>query len=265
MLKYAKLAAIAAAGLLMAAPAFSDDKAAAKVNGVAIPQALVDMQVKDATSQGQPDSPELRSAIVDQLINIELLSQEASKKGLDQQQDFKEQMELIRKSTLARAFVQDYFKDHPISEDKLKQEYDNMKAKLGTSEYKVSHILVATQEEAKAIEAQLKKGAKFDKIAKEKSTDPGSKERGGDLGWVTPSNFVEPFAKAVTSLKKGQLSGPVQTQFGWHVIKVVDVRNLVVPPFDQVRDNLRQNMQRQAMQQLIADVRKNAKVENTTK
>lgn len=262
MLKFAKFAAIAAVGLLMAAPAFSEDKVALKVNGVGIPQSLVDLQVKEATSQGQTDSPELRNAIVERMINIELLSQEASKKGLDQQQEFKDQMEMIRKSTLAGAYVQDYFKDHPISEDTLKQEYDNLKSKLGSSEYRASHILVKTEQEAKDIEAQLKKGAKFEKLAKEKSLD-GSKNNGGDLGWSVPSNYVEPFANAITHLKKGQISEPVQTQFGWHVIKLVDVRNLNVPPFEQVRDNLRQRVQQQSIQKLIADMRKNAKIENT--
>ncbi|HEY5995305.1 MAG TPA: peptidylprolyl isomerase [Gallionellaceae bacterium] len=263
MLKLAKLAAIAAAGLLMVSPAYSQDKAAAKVNGVAIPQSLVDVQVKEATSQGQPDSPELRNAIVDQMINVELLSQEAAKKGLDQQQDFKDRIEMIRKSSLARAYVQEYFKDHPISEDKLKQEYDTLKPKMGGSEYKVSHILVATEEEAKAIEAQLKKGAKFDKIAKDKSKDPSSAIRGGDMGWINPSNYVPPFADSVTHLKKGQTSAPVQSQFGWHIIRLVDVRARAIPSFDQVRDELRQNMQQQAIQQMIGDLRKNAKIENT--
>jgi peptidyl-prolyl cis-trans isomerase C len=261
MLKFAKLAAIAAVGLLMAAPAFSQDNGPVKVNGVAISQSLVDMQVKEAASQGQADSKELRSAITDRMINIELLSQEAAKKGLDQSQDFKDQMEMIRKSTLATTYVQDYFKDHPVSEDALKQEYESLKSKLGSSEYRVSHILVDSQEEAKAIEAQLKKGAKFEKLAKDKSKDPGSKDKGGDLNWSVPSNYVEPFANAITKLKKGQISEPVQTQFGWHVIKLVDVRNLNVPPFEQVRDNLRQRLQQQSVQKLIKDLRDKAKIE----
>ena len=262
MPKIMKLAAIAAAGMLMVAPAFAQDKAAAKVNGIAIPQSRVDAMVKDATSQGQADSPELRKGMLDRAINIELLSQEASKKGLDKQQEFQDQMELIRKQSLAGAFVQEYFKDHPISEDALKQEYDSLKSKLGGSEYKASHILVKTEAEANAIEEQLKKGGKFDHIAKEKSLDTGSKGTGGDLGWSVPSNYVEPFANAITQLKKGQISKPVQTQFGWHVIKLVDVRSLNVPPFEQVRDNLRQRLQQQSMQKMIADLRKNAKVED---
>ncbi len=262
MLKSVKLAAIAAAGLFVAAMAYAQD---VKVNGVALPQSLVDLQVKEATSQGQADSKDLRSAIVDRMINIELLAQEASKKGLDQSQEFKDQMELIRKSSLASAYVQDYFKDHPISEDALKQEYENLKAKLGSSEYRVSHILVKTKEEADAIEAQLKKGAKFEKLAKEKSLDPGSKNQGGDLNWSVPSNYVEPFADAITKLKKGQISAPVQTQFGWHVIKLVDVRNLTAPPFEQVRDNMRQRLQQQAIQKMIADLRSKAKIEGQSK
>src|SRR5271169_5385375 len=267
MLKLAKLAALAMAGALMAVPAFSQDKPAttgiaATVNGVVIPQARVDMRLKAATSQGQADSPDLRKMVLDDMVNLEILSQEAVKKGLDKQPDTIQQMELVRQSTLAGAFVQDYTKNHPISEDTLRQEYDNLKGKLGNTEYKVSHILVSSEDEAKAIEAQLKKKkSKFENIAKEKSKDPGSSEHGGDLGWNVPSNFVKPFAEAMTNLKKGQISAPVQSQFGWHIIKLEDVRNLTVPPFEQVKPNLMQRLQQQSVQKMIADLRKNAKIE----
>jgi len=263
MLKLAKLAALVMATAFLAGPAFSADKTAATVNGVAIPQARVDAMVKEATSQGQPDSPDLHKAVLDRLINIEILSQEAAKKGLDKQPETAAQMELARQSTLAGAYLQDYAKDHPVSEDAIKQEYENLKTKLGSSEYRVAHILVATEEEAKAVEAQLKKKAKFETLAKEKSMDPGSKQNGGELGWHVPTDFVEPFADAMTHLKKGQVSDPVKTQYGFHIIKLLDVRNLAVPPFEQVRDNLKQRLQQQSVQKLIADLRKNAKIEGT--
>lgn len=261
MLKFTQLAAVILVGAFVSAPVFAEDKSAAKVNGVSIPQARVDMRVKFAASQGQPDSPDLRKAILDDMINLEVMSQEAVKKGLDKQPDTMQQIELARQSALASAFVQDYTKNHPISEDTLKQEYDSLKGKLGNTEYKVAHILVKTEAEAKAIEAQLKKKGSFAKIAKEKSQDPGSAAKGGDLDWNVPSNFVQPFAETLTNLKKGQVSAPVQTQFGWHIIKLDDVRNLNVPPFEQVKPNLMQRLQQQAVQKMITDLRKEAKVE----
>lgn len=261
MLKDVKLAGLALLGTLVAGAAYAADKAAAVVNGHEIPQARIDMRVQAASSQGQADTPELRKALRDDLINLELLSQEAAKKGLDKQPETIQQLELVRQSTLAGAYVQDYAKNHPISEDALKQEYESLKGKLGNKEYKAAHILVATEDEAKAIAAQLKKGAKFEKIAKEKSKDPGSGSNGGDLGWNVPSNFVPQFSDAMTHLKKGQVSAPVQSQFGWHIIKLEDERELNVPPFEQVKSNIMQRMQQQSVQKAIADLRSGAKIE----
>jgi peptidyl-prolyl cis-trans isomerase C len=260
MLKLARLAAFAAAGLFVTGLAFADDKPVT-VNGVTIPEARIDLRVKFAARQGEADTPELRKMIKDDLINLELMSQEATKKGLDKQPDTVQQIELARQSALAGAFIQDYTKNHPISEDALKQEYDSLKSKLGSKEYKVAHILVNSEKEATAIAKQLKKGAKFDKLAKAKSKDPGSSAHGGELGWNAPSNFVPPFAEAMLTLKKGQISAPVQTQFGWHIIKLEDTRDLKVPDFDQVKPNLMQRMQQQAIQKLLASLRANAKIE----
>lgn len=260
MLKLAKPAALAVAGVLMAAPAFSADNAAATVNGHAIPQTRVDMRLKEVTSQGRPATAQLRQAVIEDTINLELLSQEAAKKGFDKQPEAVEQMVMLRQSVLARALVQDYVKKHPVSDDVLKQEYDKQKAALGTSEYKVAHILVASEADAKAIAAQLKDGGDFAKIAKEKSTDPGSKENGGEMDWTVPSAWVPPFAAAVTKLSKGQISEPVKSEFGWHIIKLVDTRALNVPSFDQAKPELMQRAQQQTVQNLIADLRKNAKI-----
>lgn len=261
MLRFAKFAALALAGALVAGAAFADDKPAATVNGVAIPQARIDLRTKVAASQGQADTPELRKMILDDMINLEVMSQQAVKKGLDKQPDTVQQLEISRQSVLAGAFVQDYTKNHPISEDALKQEYDSLKAKLGNTEYKVAHILVSTEAQAKAIEAKLKKKGNFAKIAKAESKDTVSAEKGGELGWNVPSNFVQPFAEAVTNLKKGQISQPVQSQFGWHIIKLEDTRNLSVPPFEQVKPNLMQRLQQQSVQKAIADLRAGAKIQ----
>ncbi len=262
MYKTEKLAALAILGALMIQPAIAEEKSAALVNGVSIPQARLDMQVKAATSQGQPDTPELRKAIREDMINLTLLAQEAAKSGVDKNPDVIQQVEVARESVLARAYLQEYAKKHPIGDEQLKQEYDKLKANLGKSEYNARHILVDSEDEAKAIIKQLDKKGNFEKIAKAKSKDTGSAARGGSLGWSVPSNFVPPFANALTSLKKGQYTKePVHTQYGWHVIKLDDVRDLSVPPFEQVKPQIEQRLQQQAVQGVINDLRSKAKIE----
>lgn len=261
MLKFSKSALLSALLAFAAGAQAADDKAVALVNGTAIPQARMDMRVKAATQQGQPDSPELQKAIREDLINLEVISQAASKNGLDKQADIVQQLELARQSILAGAFVQDYVKSHPVSDDVLKQDYENMKARVGNKEYKLSHILVENEEDAKKVVAELKKGAKFAKVAKAKSKDPGSKDNGGDLGWSVPANFVQPFAEAAAKLAKGQISAPVQTQFGWHVIKLEDIRELKVPTFEEMKPNLEKRKQQESVQKVIAELREKAKIE----
>jgi len=261
MLKTGKFATLAILGALAINPAFAEDKSAALVNGVSIPQARVDMRVNAATKQGQPDSPELRKAIREDLINIELMSQEAAKLGLNKDADVVQQIELTKQQVLAGAYIQEYTKKHPISEDQLKQEYDKLKAKLGDKEYNVRHILVETEAEAKDIIAQLGKKAKFEKLA-EKSKDAGSAQRGGELGWAVPGNYVPEFANAMLNLKKGEYTkAPVKSQFGWHVIKLDDMRDMKAPPFENVKPQLQQRMQQQSIQQAISELRAKAKVE----
>ena len=261
MLKTGKFAALAILGALAINPAFAEDKSAALVNGVSIPQARIDLRVKAATAQGQADSPELRKAIRDDMINLEVMVQEAAKLGLDKNADVIQQVELAKQSVLVGAFVQDYAKNHPISEDQLKQEYDKLKAKLGNKEYNTRHILVETEAGAKDIIAQLGKKAKFEKLAA-KSKDTGSAAQGGSLGWAVPGNFVPEFANALLNLKKGEYTKePVQSQFGWHVIKLEDTRDLKVPPFEEVKPQLQQRLQQQSIKKAIDELRAKAKIE----
>jgi peptidyl-prolyl cis-trans isomerase C len=262
MFKTGKFAALAIIGILAVNPAFAEDKSAAMVNGVSISQEKVDTRVKIATSQGQPDTPDLRKAIREDLINLELLTQEAKKAGMDKNPEVIQQAELAKQSVVVSAYLQDYAKTHQITEDQLKQEYDKVKVTLGKSEYNVRHILVETEDEAKAVITQLGKKGKFDKIAKAKSKDAGSAEKGGSLGWAVPSNFVPSFASAMLSLKKGEYTKePVKTQFGWHVIKVDDIRDLKVPSFEELKPQILQRLQQQALQDLIAELRGKAKIE----
>lgn len=263
MLKIQKFAVAALLSALVAQPALADDKSAAMVNGVSIPQARIDARVKDAVAQGQTDSPELRKAVRENMIRFELVIQEAKKLGLDKKPEVVQQIDTATQQVLLTAFVRDYAENHPISDDVLKQEYDKLKAKLGDKEYNARHILVATEAEAKDIITQLggKKPKKFEALAA-KSKDTGSAENGGSLGWSAPSNFVPEFANALVSLKKGEYTKtPVQSQFGWHVIKLDDVRDLKAPPFDEVKPQLQQRLQQQAIQKAIEELRTKAKVE----
>jgi peptidyl-prolyl cis-trans isomerase C len=262
MLKTGKFAVLAILSALSFNPAFAEDKSVASVNGVSIPQARVDLRVKMAAAQGQADSPDLRKAIREDMISLEVLTQEAKKMGLDKDPEVVQKTDLAVESVLVGAFVEDYAKKHQLSDDQLKQEYDKLKVNLGKSEYKVSHILVETEDEAKAIIVQLGKKGKFDKIAKEKSKDAGSAERGGSLDWAVPSNFVPPFANAMLSLKKGAYTKePVKSQFGWHIIKLDDVRDLKVPSFEELKPQIQQRLQQQSIQEYIADLRSKAKIE----
>jgi peptidyl-prolyl cis-trans isomerase C len=264
MLKFSKFALLSAlltiAAGVQAADEKTADKPAALVNGVSIPQARVDIRIKAAAQQGQPDTPEIRKAVRDDLVNLEVISQAASKSGLDKQPEIAQQLELARQSVLAGAYVQDFAKSHPIGDDVLKQDYEALKQRVGNKEYKLSHILVPTEDEAKKVIAELKKG-KFAKVAKAHSKDPGSVDKGGDLGWAVPSNFVQPFGDAVLKLTKGQLSAPVQTQYGWHVIKLEDTRELKVPTFEEMKPNLEKRKQQEAIQKAIEDLRGKAKIE----
>ena len=263
MLKTNKFVALAILGALAANPTFAEDIPAATVNGVSIPQARVDMRIKDAVAQGQADSMGLHKAILENLINIEVVAQEATRLGLDKSDEAVQQTEIARQSVLTNAFMQDYVKNHPISEDQAMQEYDQMKAKLGDKEYNVRHIMVDTKEEAKSIIALLaKKGNKFEKLAAEKSKDADSAAQGGSLGWAVPSSFVPPFANALRNLKKGERTKePVKTEFGWHIIMVDDIRDLKAPPFDEVKPQLLQRLQRQATKKAIDDLRAKAIIE----
>ena len=263
MLKFSKFALLSAMLAVAVGAQAAEEKAAALVNGVAIPQARLDLRVKVATQQTQqPDSPDLRSKVREELVTLEVISQAAVKAGLDKQPETVQRLELTRQNILADALVQDYIKAHPITDDMLKQEYENFKKRVGNTEYQLSHILVSTEDEAKKAAADLKKkGASFAKVAKSVSIDTSSKDKGGDLGWTIPAKFVQPLAEAVLKLKKGQVSEPVQTQYGWHIIKLENTRDLKLPALEDMKANLENSLQQQAIAKYIEELRSKAKVE----
>ena len=219
-------------------------------------QPQYDFMVKERIAQGQQDTPELRNAVREELNTRELLAREARKQGIDKTADMKAQMDLAAQTILVRAYVQDWLSKNPVPEAELRKEYDNIKSQIGDKEYKVRHILVDKEDEAKDIIAELQKGAKFDELAKARSKDPGSKDKGGDLDWNAPTNFVKPFGDAMKATPKGKFTAqPVQTQFGWHVIEVDDVRDAKVPSFDEVKPQLQQRMQAQWLDKYFKDLR----------
>jgi len=233
-----------------------------KVNGITIPQSKIDFLLKNAIAQGQADTPELRNQIREELINRELLSQEAAKKGLDKNAEVAMQIDMQRQGVLINAYLQDYMRTHPITDEAIRKEYDQAKAQAGDKEYRARHILVEKEDEAKDIIAQLKRGGNFEKIAADRSKDQGSKASGGDLGWASPRRYVPAFGQALTKLKKGQTTEtPVQTQFGWHVIHLDDERAMKIPSFDEAKPQLQQMMRNQMVQKAVSDLRAKAKIE----
>jgi peptidyl-prolyl cis-trans isomerase C len=230
----------------------------ATVNGTAIPSAWADAMIAEQKSQGAPDSEQLRKAVTEELVRREVLAQEARKKGLDKQPTTAAQMDLARQAVLIRASLQDYVKTNPVTDAEIKAEYDKIKGNLGEKEYKVRHILVEKEDDAKSIIGKLQNGGKFDDLAKD-SKDPGSKDKGGDLGWANPGMFVKPFSESMVKLEKGKFTPqPVKSDFGYHVILLEDVRPLKAPGFDEVKPQLQQRLQQQKVEQHVMDLRSKA-------
>ncbi len=233
----------------------------ATVNGVAIPQSVFDTFYAEQKGQGMADSDQLKNAVREELIRRELLLQEAKKSGVAKDPQVAAQAELARQAVLIRAFIQDYVRKNPISDAQLKAEYDILKPQLASTEYKARHILVDSEEQAKTIIDNLKKGAKFDELAKQ-SKDPGSKDSGGDLGWAPAGNYVPEFAQALSQLEKGKTTeAPVKTQFGWHVIQVEDSRKQEAPAFEAIKPQLAQRANQQLIQKMVESLRAKAKVQ----
>jgi len=257
------LVALAALAVLAGGPAQAQEKAAPAKGQAATPAASKDLYpkvyfdflLKERLAQGQPDTPELRNAIRDELVTRELLVREAKKKGLDKNTDIKNQIDLAAQTVLVRAYVSDWVKANPVPDAALRKEYDTIKSQMGDKEYKVRHILVEKEDEAKEVIVELQKGGKFEKLA-ERSKDSGSKANGGDLDWNAPGNFVKPFSDAMVKLPKGKFTAqPVQTQFGWHVIEVTDVREAKIPGFDEVKPQLQQRLQAQSLDNYFKELR----------
>ena len=261
-MKKTLLTTMVAAALLGSLALSASAQNIAIVNGKAVPKTRIDALVQQVTQSGRAVTPEMEGQIKEEIIAREVFMQEAQKRGLDASDGFKQQMELARQTLLIRELFADYQKANPVTDDEMKAEYDKYAAANGCKEYKASHILVATEAEAKSILAQLKKGGNFAAIAKKSSTDKGSGAKGGDLDWANPSSYVKEFTEALILLKKGQTTDtPVKSQFGYHIIRLDDERQAQLPKFDEVKPEIAKQMQQQKLVTFQQELRNSAKVE----
>jgi len=239
------------------------EPAAATVNGTPITQKMVDLIAKRGVAAGRPDTPEARASIIDQLTLQVVLADEAVKKGLDKSPEVAQQIEAIKQSVLANAYVEDFLKTNPVSDAEVTAAYDRIKATITGNEYKARHILVEKESEAKDIIAKLKKDpAVFQKLAKERSMDQSSKDRGGDLGWLDSSHMAQEFSAALGKLEKGGFTQePVRTDYGYHVILLEDVKPIEAPPLDDVKVQLTQQIQQQNVKKQLETLKAAAKIE----
>ncbi len=243
-----------------AAPAFAQNIAV--VNGTPIPKARADALVEQLVHQGQQDSPQLQSAVREELVNREILMQEAIREGIPNQPDVKAQIAVAQQTVVLRALIENFVKNNQPSDAEVKARYDQLATAAGGSEYHLHHILVDNEQEAKDLIAKIKAGASFEDLAKQYSKDPGSAKNGGDLDWSDPKAYVPEFADAATHLQKGQMTDtPVHTQFGWHIIRVDDIRPITPPPLDQVRAQIVQQLQQEKLQAFEENLRKQAKIQ----
>jgi peptidyl-prolyl cis-trans isomerase C len=234
----------------------------ATVNGKPVPKSRVDLLLQQAERAGQQVTPEMQAQARDQVVLREIFAQEAEKRGIAAKADFRAQMELARQSILIRELFEDWRKKNPVTDAQAKVEYDKFKAQASGMEYRARHILVDDEAKAKELIAKIKAGAKFEDLAKEHSKDPGSGANGGDLDFAKPENYVPEFGQAMTKLQKGQMTeAPVKTQFGWHIIRLDDTREATFPPFDDVKDQIKQRIEQVNLQRYQEELRGKAKTD----
>ena len=250
------------AALALVLPLAAPAQNIALVNGKPVPKARLETLLQQAKRAGQPVGPELEQRAKDEIVLREIFAQEAEKKGIAATPDYKGQMELARQSILIRELFEDYKKKNPVSDDDVKAEYDKFKAQATGTEYRARHILVESEDEAKALIAQIKGGAKFEDLAKAKSKDPGSGANGGDLDFAKPENYVPEFSAAMVKLKKGEMTEePVKSQFGWHIIRLDDTREASFPAFDDVKGQIKQRLEQAKLQKYQEDLKNKAKTD----
>jgi peptidyl-prolyl cis-trans isomerase C len=234
----------------------------ATVNGVAVPQARAEFMMQQQAQRGAPDNEQMRKAVREELINREVLAQEAQRTGAARVPEVQTQLDMLRQEILVQYYLRDFARKNPISEAEIQKEYDRAKAQHGDKEYKARHILVETEDQAKGLIGELKKGAKFDELASKNSKDTGSAQRGGDLDWNVPATFDKQFSDAMVKLEKGKYSeAPVKTRFGFHIIQLDDVRPAKFAALGEVRPRIQQMLVQNKIDELIKGLRAKAKIE----
>lgn len=250
------------AAVLSAAALNAQAQNVAVVNGKPVPTARLEaLRAQLQERMGREIPAEMDAELKEELITREIFMQEAVRLGLDKTASYRKNMELARETVLIRELFVDFQKKNPITETDIKKEYDRFVAANQGQEYRASHILVDSEERARAIVAEVKAGKKFEDIAKAESKDPGSGARGGDLGWAAPAKYVPEFSQAMVALKKGELSQPVKSDFGWHVIQLADTREAQLPKLEDIREGIVQELEQDKMREFQENLRKKAKVQ----
>jgi len=273
-LRILAVAALAAPALVFAqAPLPGKEKPAAKksaakpaaiatVNGVPVPQARADFLMQQQVQRGAQDNDQMRGMVREELVNREIIMQEAQKTGIAKQPEVQTQLDMARQEILVSAYLRDWVRKHPVTDAEVQKEYDRAKAQHGDKEYKARHILVETEDEAKALIAQLKKGGKFDDLATKSSKDTGSAQRGGDLDWNVPATYDKQFSDAMVKLEKGKYTDtPVRSRFGFHIIQLDDVRPAKFAALAEVKPRIQQMLVQTKIEELVKGLRAKAKVE----
>ena len=266
------IAALAAPAIAFAqAPLPGKEKPAAKpaaskpvatVNGVPVPQSRADYLMQQQLQRGAQDNEQMRGMVRDELVNREIIMQEAQKAGIARQPEVQTQLDMARQEILVGAYLRDYVRKHPVTDAEVQKEYERARAQHGDKEYKARHILVETEDEAKALIAQLKKGGKFEDLAQKNSKDTGSAQRGGDLDWNVPATYDKQFSDAMVRLEKGKFTPePVRTRFGFHIIQLDDVRPAKFATLAEVKPRIQQMLAQNKIEELVKGLRAKAKVE----
>jgi peptidyl-prolyl cis-trans isomerase C len=236
--------------------------AVATVNGVAVPQARMDLLMQQQQQRGAPDNEQMRNMVKDELVNREIIAQEAQKAGVSKIPEVAAQIDMARQEIIVSAYLREYARKHPISDADVQKEYERARAQHGDKEYRARHILVETEDQAKSLIADLKKGAKFDDLATKNSKDTGSATRGGDLDWNVPGTYDKQFADAMVKLEKGKYTeAPVKSRFGFHIIQLDDVRPAKFAALAEVKPRIQQMLVQTKIEELIRGLRAKAKIE----
>ena len=234
----------------------------ATVNGVRLSRARQDFLLQQQAQRGMPDNDQTRAMVRDELINREVIAQEAQKSGLAKSQEVQTQLDMARQEVLVGAYIRDWVRKNPVSDADVQSEYERARSQAGDKEYRARHILVDTEDQAKSLIAELKKGGKFDELATKNSKDSGSAQRGGDLDWNVPGTFDKQFSDAMVKLEKGKYTEtPVHTRFGYHIIQLDDVRQSKFPALPEVRQRIQQQLTQNRIDELVKSLRAKAKVE----